>query len=110
VHGKGGRLAGFFEGDLEVTGDIRLANADCAEDFDVFGAVKVEPGTVMVLGNEGALSESYQPYDKRVAGVISGADDYKPGLVTDIVTQLIRLPGVSSPLIRDRLHRTSDRT
>jgi hypothetical protein len=83
VHGKGGRLAGFFEGDVEVTGDIRLANADCAEDFDVAGAVKVEPGTVMVLGNEGALFESQQAYDKRVAGVISGAGDYKPGIVLD---------------------------
>ena len=83
VHGKGGRLTGFFEGDVEVTGDIRLANADCAEDFDVSGAVKVEPGTVMVLGNDGALSESQQAYDKRVAGVISGAGDYKPGIVLD---------------------------
>jgi hypothetical protein len=83
VFGKGGRLAGFFEGDVEVTGDIRLANADCAEDFDVTGTDRVEPGTVMVLGNEGALSESYQPYDKRVAGVISGAGDYKPGIVLD---------------------------
>jgi hypothetical protein len=83
VHGKGGRLAGFFEGDVEVTGDIRLANADCAEDFDVSGTLKVEPGTVMVLGHEGALSESYQAYDKRVAGVISGAGDYKPGIVLD---------------------------
>jgi len=76
-------LAGLFEGDVEVTGDIRLANADCAEDFDVSGAVKVEPGTVMVLGNEGALSESHQAYDKRVAGVISGAGGYKPGIVLD---------------------------
>jgi hypothetical protein len=83
VYGKGGRLAGFFEGDVEVTGDIRLTNADCAEDFDVLGAHKVEPGTVMVLGLEGALSESLQPYDKRVAGVISGAGDYKPGIVLD---------------------------
>lgn len=83
VHGKGGKLAGFFEGDVEVTGDIRLANADCAEDFNVAGAVKVEPGTVMVLGNEGALFESHQAYDKRVAGVISGAGDYKPGIVLD---------------------------
>jgi hypothetical protein len=83
VHGKGGRLAGFFEGDVEVTGDIRLANADCAEDFDVSGVHKAEPGTVMVLGNEGALSESQQAYDKRVAGVISGAGYYKPGIVLD---------------------------
>jgi hypothetical protein len=28
-------LAGYFEGDVEVTGDIRLTNADCAEDFDI---------------------------------------------------------------------------
>ncbi|MFY9619936.1 MAG: hypothetical protein WAM70_17090 [Pyrinomonadaceae bacterium] len=83
IHGKGGRLAGLFEGDVEVTGDIRLANADCAEDFDVVGAVRVEPGTVMVLGNQGALSESHHPYDKRVAGVISGAGNYKPGIVMD---------------------------
>jgi hypothetical protein len=83
VHGKGARLAGFFEGDVEVTGDIRLTNADCAEDFDVSGEDKVEPGTVMVLGNEGALSESHQAYDKRVAGVISGAGHYKPGIVLD---------------------------
>jgi len=66
-----------------VSGDIVMANADCAEDFDVSGVDKVEPGTVMVLGNEGALSESQQPYDKRVAGVISGAGDYKPGIVLD---------------------------
>jgi hypothetical protein len=82
-HNAAGGLAGFFEGDVVVTGDIRLANADCAEDFDVSGADKVEPGTVMVLGNEGALSESEQAYDKRVAGVISGAGDCKPGIVLD---------------------------
>jgi hypothetical protein len=83
VHGKGGRLAGFFEGDVEVTGDIRLTNADCAEDFDIAGVEIVEPGTVMVLGNEGTLQPSDQAYDKRVAGVISGGGDYKPGIVLD---------------------------
>jgi hypothetical protein len=82
VYGEG-RIAGFFNGDVEVTGDIRLANADCAEDFDVAGAVTVEPGTVMVLGHEGALLQSQQAYDKRVAGVISGAGDYKPGIILD---------------------------
>ena len=83
VYGKGGRVAGFFEGDVEVTGDIRLTNADCAEDFDVSGAGTVEPGTVMVLGHEGALSASHKAYDKCVAGVISGAGEYKPGIVLD---------------------------
>jgi hypothetical protein len=81
--GRGGRLAGRFEGDVEVTGDIRLLNADCAEDFDIGVDLSVEPGTVMVLGEEGALFPSLHAYDKRVAGVISGAGDYKPGIVLD---------------------------
>ena len=55
VHGRGGRLAGYFEGDVEVTGDIRLLNADCAEDFDICETEQIEPGTVMVLGEEGKL-------------------------------------------------------
>jgi len=84
VHGKGGRLAGFFEGDVEITGDLQLPNADCAEDFDIAPFELVEPGSVMVLGSdEGALYVSQQPYDKRVAGVVSGAGKYKPGIVLD---------------------------
>jgi hypothetical protein len=83
VHGRGGRLAGLFEGDVEVTGDIRLTNADCAEDFNIGSDLAVEPGTVMVLGEEGALIPCQQAYDKRVAGVVSGAGDYKPGIVLD---------------------------
>jgi len=92
VRGKGGRLAGFFEGNVEVTGnldltgpgsDIRLTNADCAEDFDVCGENNVDPGTVMILGDDGTLFESLQAYDKRVAGVVSGAGDYKPAIVLD---------------------------
>lgn len=79
----GGFLAGYFQGDVEVTGDIRLANADCAEDFDVACVEQVEPGTVMVIDAQGALKPSIQAYDKRVAGVISGAGNYKPGIVLD---------------------------
>jgi hypothetical protein len=82
VYGKG-RVAGRFEGDVEVTGDIRLLNADCAEDFDICEAEQVEPGTVMVLGEDGKLQPSQNSYDKRVAGVVSGAGDYKPGIVLD---------------------------
>jgi len=37
----------------------------------------------MVLTPEGALQPSQQAYDKKVAGVISGAGDYKPGIVLD---------------------------
>jgi hypothetical protein len=75
--------AGFFEGNVVVTGDIQLANADCAEDFDIACLEQVEPGTVMVIDSEGALRPSDQAHDKRVAGVISGAGNYKPGLILD---------------------------
>ena len=80
---KGGRLAARFEGDVEVTGDVKLVNADCAEDFDVAVTEVIEPGTVVVLGEEGVLRSSCRAYDKRVAGVISGAGGYKPALVLD---------------------------
>jgi hypothetical protein len=83
VHGKGGRLAALFEGDVEVTGDIRLTNADCAEEFDVVDGDVSGPGTVMVLTDDGSLTQSDRPHDKRVAGVISGAGEYRPGLVLD---------------------------
>jgi hypothetical protein len=76
-------LAGFFFGNVVVTGDVKLANADCAENFDIGAELSVEPGTVMVLGEEGALFPSLLAYDKRVAGVISGAGEYKPGIVLD---------------------------
>lgn len=75
--------AGFFQGNVEVTGDIRLLNADCAEEFDIAAHEAVEPGTVMVLCDEGTLQTSQKAYDKRVAGVISGAGDYRPGIVLD---------------------------
>jgi hypothetical protein len=65
------------------TGDIILANADCAEDFDVAEGGDTEPGTVMVLDDQGRLRQSRAAYDKRVAGVISGAGDFRPGIVLD---------------------------
>ena len=84
VYGKStGGPAGFFEGNVTVTGDITLTNADCAEEFVVAATGTVEPGTVMVLDQLGALQPSQQAYDKKVAGVISGAGDYRPGLILD---------------------------
>ena len=62
-------------------GDIVLTNADCAENFDVDG--QVESGTVMVITDDGALTESTRAYDTRVAGVVAGAGRYRPGIVLD---------------------------
>jgi hypothetical protein len=68
-------------GDIIVRGDISLVNADCAEEFDILPQQLVEPGTVMVLNEKGNLEPSCQAYEKKVVGVISGAGNYKPGLV-----------------------------
>src|SRR5215469_13605290 len=76
-------LAGFFGGNVNVTGDITLTGGDCAENFNIAGAQQIEPGTVMVIDDTGALQQSEQAYDKRVAGVISGAGGYKAGIILD---------------------------
>ena len=75
--------AGYFQGNVTVTGDIYLPGADCAEQFDVGEAEQIEPGTVVVVGHEGVLRRSQNAYDKKVAGVISGAGEYRSGIVLD---------------------------
>jgi len=62
--------------------DVILTGADLAEDFSTAG-VPIEPGTVVVIDDAGALGQSSRAYDKRVAGVVSGAGSFKPGIVMD---------------------------
>ena len=69
-------------GDVTVTGDVLLAGADCAEHFDLTGP-SPEAGTVMVIAEDGAVRESRDAYDKKVAGVVSGAGEFRHGLVLD---------------------------
>lgn len=64
-------------------GDIILRNADCAEDFDLIDDADLEPGTVLVINDDARLEESRTAFDRRVAGVLSGAGKYRPGLVLD---------------------------
>jgi hypothetical protein len=76
-------LAGYFDGNVGVTGDIQLVGSgDCAEEFGVSG-LDAAPGTVMVIDQDGQLLPSQYPYDKKVAGVVSGAGGYRPGLILD---------------------------
>jgi hypothetical protein len=88
VYAKGSVNAGYFEGNVYATGTVTAndhvcAGGDCAEDFDVVGSERIEPGSVMTIDDDGYLKESRKAYDKRVAGVISGAGDYKPGILLD---------------------------
>jgi hypothetical protein len=69
------------EGNIVATGDVRLSGGDCAEEFDVEDDQVLDPGTVMVIGDEESLRQCREAYDTKVAGVLSGAGDCKPGIV-----------------------------
>jgi hypothetical protein len=103
IYGKGATLAGQFDGgvtvngvvsvndtlnvakdlnaggNINVTGDVILSGSDCAEEFLV--AHEVAAGSVVVIDDDGRLSESALPYDKRVAGVVSGAGVFRPAVI-----------------------------
>ncbi len=85
---KGGP-AGFFQGNVQINGtlsvsqDVILTGADCAEDFDLSHGVSGEPGSVMVIDGTGSLAPCAQPYDRRVAGVVSGAGSFRPAFTLD---------------------------
>ena len=70
-------------GDVTVTGDIFLTGADCAEHFTVTAGTLPEPGSVLVISEDGTLRESQREYDRTVAGVVSGAGQYRPALLLD---------------------------
>lgn len=92
---KGGGFAGVFNGngffngnvgvtgDITVNGDLQLTGADVAEQFDVIGEIVADPGCVVVLAGEDGVRVSDKPYDRKVAGVVSGAASYKPALLLD---------------------------
>jgi hypothetical protein len=85
----GAGFAGKFTGNVLVTGDITahdlaISGGDCAEEFDLAVDAEVaSPGTVMVIDQQGALQPNSKAYDKRVAGVVSGAGEHHPGIVLD---------------------------
>lgn len=68
---------------LVVDGEIQMTGADYAEDFDVLDRHQASPGTVMVLDDSGGLRVSDCAYDRRVAGVVSGAGGHRPAVVLD---------------------------
>jgi hypothetical protein len=87
IHGgsANGR-AGFFDGKVEITGDLIVhgdvclpGGADLAESFAM--GESIDPGTVVVVHDEDTLRPAREPYDPRVAGVVSGAGALKPGVV-----------------------------
>lgn len=81
IYGEGAP-AGYFKGDVVVTGDILLEGADYAEELTAAEG-EVEPGMVVVLDDEGRIAPCREEYDPRVAGIVSGAGGVRPGIVLD---------------------------
>lgn len=80
IYGADGEAKIHLDGN---TGDIRLVGADCAEEFELDTPEAVEPGTVLTIASEGRLGPCREAYDRRVAGVVSGAGDLRSGIVMD---------------------------
>ena len=81
-----------LDGDYAGTGDGRIitdelqitGGSDLSENFDLAPTdVMVEPGMILSIDPErpGQLAISTESYDRKVAGIISGADGVKPGLI-----------------------------
>jgi hypothetical protein len=75
--------AGFFKGNVIVTGDITFSPevADISEDFTIKDEVLAEAGTVMALNGTGELVPCVDPYEKKVVGVVAGAGSLRPGII-----------------------------
>lgn len=116
------RLAGAT-GDGTFSGRVTAAcfsgpGCDLAESFDHSGAAAAEPGMVMVIdaAHPGQLAVSTQAYDKKVAGIVSGAGGLQPGVVLGGAEPRgfspcdLSSPDTSSPseLSRDARDRTQE--
>jgi hypothetical protein len=71
-------------GTITATTDVIITGgSDCAEHFDTSDEASAQPGTILVIDDDGSLRQSERAYDKRVAGVVSGAGEYRPAIVLD---------------------------
>jgi hypothetical protein len=89
LYARGGQNAAVLDGKVIINGTaaVQVLNivggGDLAEAFIVENDAIADPGTVMVIadGAGGALAVSTKAYDRRVAGVVSGAEGLESGLI-----------------------------
>ena len=81
VYGRGTKWGGYFEGPVSVCSLQIRGGCDLAEPF-AMASPALPKGSVVVIDEQhtGMVRLSDQPYDTRVAGVISGANGINPGL------------------------------
>lgn len=77
-----GGTALYADGLAKVRSLQIIGGADLVEGFDTKGDAAREPGTVVVIDeqNAGGLRASDAPYDRKVAGVVSGAGGVEAGI------------------------------
>lgn len=81
VFGQSSGTAGYFDGNVEVTGDLVLVGADYAEAFMAAVEVEIEPGMIAIVDQDARLRPCDSHYDERVARIVSGARGTKPSTV-----------------------------
>jgi hypothetical protein len=78
-----GQALACVRGDIRATGSI-IANSGCdlAETFELVDRDAIQPGMVLVMDpkRRGHLTISREPYNRRVAGIVSGAGALQPGV------------------------------
>ncbi|MBK7997592.1 MAG: hypothetical protein IPK15_02360 [Verrucomicrobia bacterium] len=89
---------------LEITG-----GADIAEPFHMSHSDELPKGAVVVIDEEnpGRLKMSNEPYDTRVAGIISGANGVQPGLA---LHQQGKIEGGQNVALTGRVYALADAT
>lgn len=89
---------------LEITG-----GADIAEPFHMSHPDELPKGAVVVIDEEnpGRLKMSNEPYDTRVAGIISGANGVQPGLA---LHQQGKIEGGQNVALTGRVYALADAT
>lgn len=89
IFGSSSGNAGFFQGNVQVTGnlnvsgDIFLPGADLAEHFEIAAGATLDPGMLAAIDETGALRPSGRPYERALAGVIAGAGSFRPAVLLD---------------------------
>jgi hypothetical protein len=74
--------AGIFNGKVQANVLQINGGSDLAEPFETTGDNLIETGSVVVIDESapGKLTMSTEPYDRKVAGIVSGAGGVKPGI------------------------------
>jgi hypothetical protein len=123
--GNGGEHEFIVENDGSIGGKqlTITGGSDLAERFSQADGTVAEPGTVMVIDADhpGHIKPSTGAYDRKVAGIVSGAGDIRPGLTLhqegvaegDTVMAIagrvyVKAEALSSPIAPGDLLTTSD--